>query len=55
MESDLQDLGHWWIAADLGRLSRMTQMKVFGHGVEEGHRQHSLIATGRSVLEDECV
>lgn len=31
----------------------MTQMKVFRRAGEEGHGEHSLIATGRSVLEDD--
>lgn len=28
-------------------------MKVLRHGGEEGHGEHSLVATGRSVLEDD--
>lgn len=54
MKSDLQDLGHWWLVADLGGLSRMTWKKVFGYGAEEGHKQQSLLAAGRSVLEGVC-
>lgn len=28
-------------------------MKVLRHGEEEGHKKHSLVATGRSALEDD--
>lgn len=55
MESDLQGLGHLWMAANLGSLGRMTLMKLFWHGVKEGHRQQSMVATalcwGMSVCE----
>lgn len=31
----------------------MTQMKVLRHGEQEGYREHSLVATGMSVLEND--
>jgi len=53
MENDLQDLGYWWIGADLGSLGRMTQIKVLDteYGQDTGDR----VWLQQAVLEDECM